>query len=223
MPQLARLQDRLGYRFVDAALLQLALTHKSFAKQNNERLEFVGDAVLGYVIGTRLFQHFPHVQEDALSLMRASLVRGTTLADVAQEIGVAECLNLGSGERKSGGRARGSILADALEAIIGAIHEDSGIDAAQTVIRHLFDARIAALDLEQLKDAKTKLQEHLQGRGIALPDYRVVDVSGADHARRYKVACRVAGLDAEAEGIGSSRRKAEQAAAGALLKSLQTD
>lgn len=219
-PRLDHLQDRLGYQFRNTELLQLALTHKSYAKNNNERLEFVGDAVLGYVIGTRLFHHFPTLQEDALSLMRASLVRGTTLAEVAAEIGVAECLSLGSGERKSGGRSRGSILADAFEAIVGAIHEDSGIQNASTVIRHLFDERIEHLNLEELKDAKTKLQEHLQGKGLSLPDYEVIEVTGADHARRYTVACRVAGLDGLAQGVGSSRRKAEQAAAEALLEAL---
>ena len=182
---LQALQRGIGYQFNDQNLLQQALTHKSHSKPNNERLEFMGDAVLGYLVGNMLYRHYPHVQEDSLSLMRAQLVRGKTLAQVAMRMDLAQYLKLGSGEIRSGGRQRASILADALEAIIGAVHEDGGIEQAQELVQKLFEELTRGLDAESLKDPKTRLQELLQGNGLDLPSYTVEQVSGADHQRQY--------------------------------------
>ena len=179
--------------------------------------------MLGYVVGVLLFRRSTDVQEDALSLMRASLVRGTTLAEIAHEIDLPGYVRLGSGERKSGGRSRASILADALEAVIGAIHEDGGIQACTEVLERLFADRLDVLDVDNLKDPKTRLQEMLQGAGHELPEYVVATVRGADHARSYTVVCRVASLDIECEAEASSRRKAEQAAAEKVLAALLDD
>ena len=181
---LQALQRSIGYQFNDQNLLQQALTHKSHSKPNNERLEFMGDAVLGYLVGNMLYRHYPHVQEDSLSLMRAQLVRGTTLAQVAMRMDLPQYLKLGSGETRSGGRQRASILADALEAIIGAVHEDGGIEQAQQLVQKLFAELTQGLDAESLKDPKTRLQELLQGNGLDLPSYTVEQVSGADHQRQ---------------------------------------
>ncbi len=218
--ELDRLQRQLGYQFQNIALLQQALTHKSFSKQNNERLEFLGDAVLGYLVGHMLYTVEKSHAEDALSLMRASLVRGSTLAEIAKQIGLADNLRLGGGERKSGGRQRNSILADAFEAIIGAIHEDGGIAVCARVVEQLFSERINSLDPENLKDAKTKLQELLQSASLDIPSYEVTDVGGADHQRQYTVSCEIVSLGIQCEATSSSRRRAEQAAAAAMLKQL---
>ncbi len=225
--ELDRLQRQLGYQFKNIALLQQALTHKSFSTQNNERLEFLGDAVLGYLIGHRLYGLEKVYAEDSLSLMRANLVRGSSLAEIAKQINIAACLRLGTGERKSGGRQRNSILADALEAVIGAIHEDAGRDkegggigACREVVEHLFKARIAGLDPENLKDAKTRLQELLQAAGLDLPDYQVTQVEGADHQRQYTVTCEISVLSIQCDATASSRRRAEQSAAAVMLTKL---
>ncbi|XOV82086.1 MAG: ribonuclease III [bacterium] len=217
--ELDRLQRQLGYRFSNPALLQQALTHKSYSKDNNERLEFLGDAVLGYLIGHRLYRLEKQHAEDALSLMRANLVRGSSLADVAKRINLAACLRLGTGERKSGGRQRNSILADALEAVIGAIHEDKngGIAACRTVVERLFEDRINGLDPQNLKDAKTRLQELLQAAALDLPEYRVSQIEGADHQRAYTVTCEIPVLSIQCDATASSRRRAEQAAAARML------
>ena len=214
------LQRRIGYEFQSPKLLECALTHKSFGKQNNERLEFIGDAVLGYLVAVMLYRSDTSLAEDALSLMRASLVRGTTLADLAREIGLAPHLRLGSGERKNGGRQRDSILADAFEALVGAIHEDGGIGACAEVVDNLFGPRLDALDPQDLKDAKTKLQELLQGAQMSLPDYQVTDVKGEDHQRSYTVACEVAEFALTCSATESSRRGAEQSAAAQMLQVL---
>lgn len=219
---IARLQRKLGYQFIQPKWLELALTHKSYAKQNNERLEFVGDAVLGYVVGDMLYQAKEAHAEDLLSLMRANLVRGTSLAAIAREIDLAPCLRLGSGERKSGGRQRDSILADAFEAVIGAIHEDGGIQASRHVVEALFTERVAQLDIENLKDAKTRLQELLQSLSLDLPIYQVVDTKGADHQREFVVACEVAVLRLQVQARASSRRNAEQEAASLMLEQIET-
>ncbi len=220
MASVKRLQENLGYTFNDTALLELAVTHKSHSKDNNERLEYLGDAVLGYLIAQLLYDSDAHYREDVMSLMRAGLVRGTVLADVATDLGVADLLKLGSGERKSGGRARVSILADAMEGIIGAIHEDGGIEPCRQVVSRLFTERLTRLDPTDLKDAKTRLQEVLQGRQLALPQYTVAAVSGADHARRYTVVCRVTEYDLECEATETSRRDAEKSAAALMLAAL---
>jgi ribonuclease III len=213
----ARLQEALGYRFSDPALLQRALTHKSFGRHHNERLEFLGDAVLGYVVADRLFELEPDAHEDALSLLRASLVRKETLADVAREIDLGEFLRLGTGARRSGGHHRTSILADALEAVIGAVRLDGGIEAARSVILRLLEARFGSLDAAAVKDAKTRLQELLQGAGLPVPDYVVERSGGAAHARIFTVRCRIDALDLEACADGLSRRLAEQKAAEVML------
>ena len=214
---LQALQRSIGYQFNDQGLLQQALTHKSHSKKNNERLEFVGDAVLGYLVGSMLYRNYPHVQEDALSLMRAQLVRGKTLAQVATRLDLPDHLQLGSGELRSGGRQRASILADALEAVIGAVHEDGGIEQAQQLVQKLFADLTQGLDAESLKDPKTRLQELLQGNGFDLPTYTVERVSGADHQRQYTVKCEVPSLAVQAIAADSSRRAAEKTAAHEVL------
>ena len=214
---LGPLQQRLGYQFHNPQLLLQALTHKSYAKENNERLEFVGDAVLGYLVGSMLYRKYPQVQEDALSLMRAELVRGQTLAILARELDLAPLLRLGSGELRSGGRQRDSILANAVEAVIGATHEDGGIQPCVGLVDMLYAERIENLDAESLKDAKTQLQELLQGQGLELPVYEIQDITGADHQRQYCVSSSVAALNKSASASASSRRGAEKAAAQLVL------
>lgn len=213
-----RLERALGHTFARRALLQQALTHKSFAKSHNERLEFLGDAVLGYVVANRLFEVNPDVHEDTLSLLRASLVRKETLAEVARELNLGVHLRLGVGERKSGGHQRASILADALEAILGAVHLDGGIEAARGVILRLLEPRMLNLDPDALKDAKTRLQECLQGANLDLPEYEIESTSGSAHARVFVVRCRVAAFDLQVSAEGRSRRAAEKRAAEIMLE-----
>lgn len=217
----SKLLAKLEYRFTDVSLLQQALTHRSAAKKHNERLEFLGDAVLGLVIAQRVFEKFPNLPEGKLTRMRSNLVKGETLAKVARELSLGELMKLGPGEMKSGGRRRDSILADAVEAVLGAIFVDSGLDASAVAIDKLFAPRIEALDPSiQIKDSKTQLQEYLQSRQLALPDYTVVDVHGKDHAQTFTVKCEVSPLKIEKMGIGKSRRIAEQEAAKQILQSL---
>jgi ribonuclease-3 len=219
--RLKLLQSRLDYQFQDARLLELALTHKSHSREHNERLEFLGDAVLGYAIAESLYQDQPQLAEDALTLIRASLVRKETLAEVAQGIGLGEYLSLGSGERKSGGRQRASILADTLEAIIGAVNQDGGIDAARALVLKLFADRLEqAGERGASKDPKTRLQETLQGRALALPVYEVVGTLGSEHQRTFTVRCRVTDLGLTSTGRGPSRRTAEQNAAQAMIEAV---
>lgn len=216
--KLARLEERLEYAFQDVGLLVQALSHRSYSADNNERLEFVGDAVLGYVVGLELYNLYHDVQEDVLSLMRSRLVMGKTLAEVGREIGLPEHIRLGSGELNSGGRQRDSIVADAFEAVIGAIRIDGGIEAAHAVIRRMFVDRMQKLQIDDLKDAKTRLQEILQGARLGLPVYSVEQVTGADHARRFEVCCVVDQLNIKESAISSSRRGAEQQAAAKILE-----
>ena len=211
------LERRIDYRFENLALLKLALTHKSHSRDNNERLEFLGDAILGYVVGGMLFRQHPDWREDALSLARAHLVRGVTLAEVAQELKLGECIRLGTGERKSGGSDRSSILANAVEAIIGAVHEDGGVNAAVTLIEKLFGQRALVVNTEVLKDPKTQLQEMLQSEQRPLPEYEIVEVSGEAHARRYTVRCTLTDVSLNGEATASSRREAEKAAAQTVM------
>lgn len=215
------LQDRLGYRFEDPALLSLALRHRSVTGGNNERLEFLGDSVLNHIIAESLYQRFPKAREGQLSRLRASLVKGETLAEIGRELGLGEFLVLGPGERKSGGHRRGSILADAVEAIAGAILLDAGIETCRECLLRWYGERLEKLPPEAAeKDAKTRLQEWLQGRGKGLPDYELMSVHGADHRQQFRVACRLADLDLVFEGQDSSRRRAEQRAAAAALEAL---
>jgi len=215
--ELTKLERQLGHTFDDRRLLERALTHRSFGKDNNERLEFLGDAVLGYVIARELYARYSEIAEDQLTLLRASLVRKETLHEIATEIALGGHLRLGTGERRSGGRDRASILADALEAIFGAISLDGGVEAAAAVITELYDERLAAARGEDVKDPKTRLQELLQADGLALPEYDVVSMEGSEHQRTFRVRCRVRDLALETEGEGASRRGAEKAAAEKLI------
>lgn len=221
MPDFSRLQRGLGYVFDDPQLLALALTHRSAGRRNNERLEFLGDSILNHIIAETLFQRFPKAREGELSRMRASLVRGDTLAQVAQELELGEFLVLGIGERKGGGHQRDSILADALEAVIGAILLDSDVTRCRERVLAWFATRLSELAQGSVaKDAKTRLQEYLQGRGCPLPQYDLLEVQGEAHAQQFRVACRVEQPVLQVEGSGSSRRKAEQVAARMALEGL---
>ena len=215
-------QERLDYRPRDAELFRAALTHRSAARANNERLEFLGDAVLNLVIARQLYADFPQAAEGDLSRLRARLVSREPLAEVAAALGLGAMLQLGSGELKSGGFRRQSILADALEALCGAIFLDAGLGAVEAIITQLFGARIAALPApEALKDAKTRLQEYLQSRSFTLPRYTVLGIEGEDHAQTFRVSCEVPALRLRAEGGGSSRRRAEQQAAERMLAQIE--
>ena len=211
----------LGYEFSQPALLEQALTHKSKSAHNNERLEFLGDAVLGVVIANVLYTQDPEAAEGALSRLRAILVRRETLAEVAAELHLGDALQLGSGEARSGGHQRESIMADALEAVIGAVFLDSGFESASLVILKLFASRLESLpDAESLKDPKTVLQERLQAQALGLPDYTVITESGPPHARHFEVICKIDELKLESKGVATSRRRAEQTAAAAVLEML---
>ncbi len=208
----------LGYRFSDPALLARALTHRSAAGQHNERLEYLGDAALSLVVAETLYARLPDAPEGHLSRLRASLVRRSALAERARELGFPRRLRLGSGELKSGGFRRASILADALEAVLGAIYLDGGLAALRPVVLGLYGARLDELPAhEDLKDPKTLLQERLQARGLPLPVYRLQAVEGEDHQQYFTISCEVEGMTADAVGSGSSRRTAEQAAAALML------
>ena len=218
----AWVQQQLGYAPRDVALFRAALTHRSAAGPNNERLEFLGDAVLNLVIARQLYASFPQATEGDLSRLRARLVSREPLAEVAAALGLGAMLQLGSGELKSGGFRRQSILADALEALCGAIFLDAGLGAVEAVITQLFGARIAALPApEALKDAKTRLQEYLQSRSLTLPRYTVLGIEGEDHAQTFRVSCEVPALRLRVEGGGSSRRRAEQQAAERMLAQIE--
>lgn len=213
------LEKTLHYRFHDTSLLTQALTHRSANGNNNERLEFLGDAVLDFVISDAVFKRRPDASEGDLSKLRASLVKDTSLANLAADLGIGEHLILGSGERKTGGHRRESILADALEAIFGAVFLDTGFVAATEIIERVYAQRLEELpDAEDLRDAKTQLQEWLQARKLALPDYQLVDVTGKAHRQRFSVSCTVSELSQTTEGESSTRRKAEQQAARRMLE-----
>ena len=217
------LRERLGYEPREPALFRAALTHRSASGPNNERLEFLGDAVLNLVVARHLYGCFPDATEGDLSRLRSRVVSREPLAAVAADLTLGDTLQLGSGELKSGGFRRQSILADALEAVFGAIYLDGGLEAATAVIVRLFAARIAALpEAATLKDAKTRLQEYLQSRSLGLPHYAVTHVGGQDHAQTFEVSCEVAALSLAVRGRGSSRRRAEQQAAERMLIQIET-
>ena len=221
MEHTARLQQVLGYQFRDSDLLDLALTHCSVGGQNNERLEFLGDSIVNHIIAEALFLRFPASREGEMSRMRASLVKGDTLAEVALELELGDHLRLGSGERKSGGHRRASILADAFEAVVGAILLDSDVEQCRQCVLGWFDARLQQLSTGTVeKDAKTQLQEYLQGRSHPLPVYELLSVQGEDHTQQFQVACRLCDPKLVVEGSGPSRRKAEQDAATLALERL---
>jgi ribonuclease-3 len=209
----------LDCRFNDPALLDEALTHRSARGSNNERLEFLGDAVLGAIIAAELFTAAPDASEGDLSRLRASLVKKESLARIAADLSLGDYLSLGGGELKSGGFRRASILADALEAVIGAVYRDAGMAGAHRVINHLFGEHLqTAIRSGAHKDAKTRLQEALQKDGFELPVYEVAEVSGADHDRVFRVTCAVPQKNLTVEGEGRSRRRAEQRAAASMLE-----
>ena len=213
--------ERLGYTFRDPALLDAALTHRSAGRANYERLEFLGDSVLNFAVAVLAFQSFPDADEGDLSRYRAALVSATTLADVAADLKIGQQLRLGGGELKSGGFRRGSILADSLEAVFGAIYLDGGLEAARAAIERLFADRLERLPTaEDLKDPKTRLQEALQSRGMPLPKYAVEEVAGEPHEQSFVASCEVPSLGLLERGEGSSRRRAEQQAAQRVLVAL---
>jgi len=215
------LEKTLQYRFNDVELLQLALTHRSARKQNNERLEFLGDAVLDVVVSELVYRARPEASEGDLSKLRSSLVKAGSLARLALDLGLGDYLILGSGEKKSGGHRRESILADSMEALFGAVFLDGGIEAATTIINRVFYDRFETLpDEKDLRDPKTRLQEWLQARKMSLPEYKLVDESGKDHKKKFSVACTVTEISAVTEGTSTTRRKAEQKAARAMLEKL---
>jgi len=219
---LSTLPAALRHAFADPALLQTALTHRSFGSPNNERLEFIGDGILNCVIAVALFRRHPDLAEGELSRLRANLVRQDALHRLAVTLSIGKYLRLGEGELKSGGAERPSILADAVEALIGAVYLDGGFEAAQTVIACLYLPLFDELMQGQPnKDAKTRLQEWLQGRKRPLPRYLLIEASGAAHEQRFEVACEIENPAIRAIGHGSSRRLAEQAAADSALKVLK--
>lgn len=212
---------QLGHVFAQPRLLQRALTHRSYAPEHNERLEFLGDSVLGCVIAKHLYDSYPQLSEGELSRLRSNLVREDTLASLAQQLELGSHLRLGEGERKSGGFRRPSILADAMEALFGAVLLDGGFDAAEKVVLGLFVPYLANTDVQTLgKDAKTLLQEYLQGKRIPLPTYSVVGTQGQAHEQSFEVECAIPSLKITTRGAGSSRRNAEQQAAQAAYQQM---
>jgi len=221
--ELKRLETRIGYTFSDFALLKQALTHRSALGAHNERLEFLGDSILSFAISKDLYTRFPKVTEGDLSRMRATLVCGNMLAEIGREFVLGDCLILGPGELKSGGFRRDSIIADGVEAIIGAVFLDSDIDTVAALILSWFDSRLNTIEpgISQ-KDPKTRLQEHLQSRKQPLPLYEVLDIKGEAHNQQFTMACVIDGIET-VEGKGTSRRKAEQIAAEKMLVALLGD
>jgi len=219
--RLNALQRKIGYTFKDQAFLDLALTHRSYKGPNNERLEYLGDAILSFVVAEYLYQRFPKAKEGQLSRLRSLLVKGVTLAEIGKEFKLGDYLNLGGGELKSGGFRRESIIADAVEAIMGAVYLDSGHDTCRAVILSWYEGRFSNLSLDDTeKDPKTRLQEYLQSLKKNLPKYGVTEVSGEAHDQTFFVECNIEGLNIKTNNEGPSRRIAEQKAAKEALKLL---
>lgn len=218
------LRKSLDFEFTDTGLLRQALTHRSASGANNERLEFLGDAVLDFVVSDVVFTAHPDAPEGDLSRLRSSLVKEASLARLASDLGLGEFLVLGSGERKTGGHRRESILADALEAIFGAVYLDAGFEAARSVIERVFGERLQNFPaVDELRDSKTRLQEWLQARQRGLPDYELLEVTGQPHRQTFEVVCSI-GVEAPAtRGTGTTRRKAEQEAARKMLDRLSAE
>ena len=216
-----RLFKALGYCFVDHSLLLTALSHRSVGKENNERFEFLGDSLLNFIIAEALFKQFPDAHEGDLTRLRASLVKGETLAEIAREFELGEHLLLGEGELKSGGFRRASILADTVEAILGAIYLEAGMEQCKSAVLRWYERKLAEVSPEYTgKDAKTQLQEFLQERKRALPKYSVLNCLGAAHAPEFEVACDIGGGSEPTKAIATSKRTAEQAAAQKMLLNL---
>ncbi len=219
-----RLEKHLNLQFENISLLKSALTHRSASGDNNERLEYLGDGALNFIIASKLYELKPEADEGTLSRLRAFLVRGVTLSEIARELKLGDYLHLGSGELKSGGFERDSILADAVEAIIGAVYLDAGFYACQEFVLGLFGMRLKNLpDVAQLLDPKTRLQEYLQARKIDRPEYTTIKVTGKAHAQQFLVECEIKNLDEKFQANAGSRRKAEQAAALLMLEHLQAN
>lgn len=219
--QLQKLAKSLGYEYQDIQFLQKALTHRSVGANNNERLEFLGDSLVNFMIADALFHQFDRLPEGDMSRVRAHLVKGDTLAIIGREYNISEYLVLGPGELKSGGFRRDSIIADAVEAIIASVYEDGGLDACRQLVTRFYAKRLAELDPKKVgKDPKTRLQEYLQSQNEQLPEYSIISVNGAAHAQEFTVSCYVAKLNSKFEAVASSRRKAEQKAAETALEAL---
>ncbi len=220
---LSALQQRLKHQFADASLLLRAVTHRSFSADHNERLEFLGDAVLGVVVADMLYQRLQNLPEGDLSRVRANLVKQDTLHQLSESLGLPEVIRLGEGEMRSGGQKRPSILADVLEAVIGAVYLDAGFATAQALVQRMYQAVEINPAMDAIgKDPKTELQEWLQGRKLKLPAYRVVATLGAAHKQTFDVECEILELNLSERGIGGSRRAGEQAAATAMLQTLKS-
>ena len=215
-------EKQTGYSFKDQSLLEIALTHRSYSKQNNERLEYLGDSVLGFIIAEALYQKFPTQTEGILTRLRATLVNKVTLAELARNLNLGDCIKLGTGEMKSGGWRRDSILANTIEAIIGAIYLDSDLTTCRHIVLELYRELLKGLTLNNLeKDAKTELQEFLQARKQPLPVYIVLAEEGEAHNRQFNIACQIEGLPNQITATGRSKRIAEQTAARKALDYLQ--
>ena len=222
MSDLKKLESRVAYTFKNVALLDQSVTHRSFGDRNNERLEFLGDSILNFVVASALFSRFPEAKEGDLSRLRARLVKQQTLAEIARELDLGGFLTMGSGELKSGGFDRDSILSDAVEAIIGAVFLDGGITQAADCVLWLYKERLAALTSSNIeKDAKSRLQEHLQGIGQSVPDYILIGMTGKSPNQNFEIECRSLCFNGIIRAIGTSRRRAEQKAAELALKHLE--
>ena len=219
-PALDELQRRLGYQFIDQSHLLRALTHRSAQRDHNERLEFLGDALIGMVAAAYFYQHFPDEDEGTLSRLRSSVVRGQSLAKIADGLDLSSCIILGESERKSGGRHRSSILADTLEALAGAVMLDASLVTAQEVVGEWLADAMSSASPKDAVDAKTQLQEWLQARGESLPQYTVLDVSGSAHEQTFKVCCELKQRKLVTEAAAASRRAAEKLAAAEMLQEL---
>jgi ribonuclease-3 len=219
---LKKLESRVAYTFKNVALLDQSVTHRSFGDRNNERLEFLGDSILNFVVASALFSRFPEAKEGDLSRLRARLVKQQTLAEIARELDLGGFLTMGSGELKSGGFDRDSILSDAVEAIVGAVFLDGGITQAADCVLWLYKERLAALTSSNIeKDAKSRLQEHLQGIGQSVPDYILIGMTGKSPNQNFEIECRSLCFNGIIRAIGTSRRRAEQKAAELALKHLE--
>lgn len=217
-----RLQKKIKAHFEDHALLEQALTHRSIGVNNNERLEFLGDSILGFIMADEIYTRFPNVDEGVMSRLRAHLVNRDSLANIAKTLDISDELVLGQGEMKSGGKHRASILSDAVEAIIGAMYKDKGLRQTTSWVLSIFKQQLDELTIETAtKDPKTQLQEFLQAKGVAVPKYTVVSTTGLDHDQQFKVECNVKGINPPTYATASSRKKAEQKAASQVLEKLR--
>ncbi len=221
LAKLHRLEKKLGYKYENIQILQHALTHRSVGAKNNERLEFLGDSIVNFMIADVLFHQFNRISEGDLSRIRAYLVKGETLAEIGKEYGLSDYLKLGPGELKSGGYRRESIISDAVEAIIASIYEDGGLDPCRVFVMQIYESRLKNINPSEIgKDSKTLLQELLQSRQQPLPEYSVINVNGPAHAQMFTISCYVEKLNTKFEAVAHNRRKAEQQAAQKALDSL---